>query len=273
MKETRPHRAARVRPAPPQRPLAPGRTALGTPPPARNPPDPRADRAPGGRGPGELRRRDRGGLQRRARPRQRGTHHQGPGEPLHARPARVGVAQAQEGTGHARRGGRRRGVGPRQAQQRAQRLHVRRARREHGGTQDHRQGVLRPDGRGNPRTDDPFPAEASSPRAASTTRSSRTWCWKSRSTRSSPARGTRAGCRCVSRASKRSGATRRRARSTRWRTRGRSPCRPSRRRDRGGRDRPETCPHPLLRKAAQLFDASGVDHAREEDTLPTAPSS
>ena len=64
--------------------------------------------------------RSRGRSPGRAPARQRGPHHQGPGQPVHAGAARAGVAQVEEGTGHAGRGGRRRGMGSRQAQQRAQ---------------------------------------------------------------------------------------------------------------------------------------------------------
>ena len=74
------------------------------------------------------RRRPRDGVRRCARSTQRGVDGQGSRERLLARPARAGLAEDEEGTGHHRlRRGRRRGR-PRQAARRPERLHVCRSR-------------------------------------------------------------------------------------------------------------------------------------------------
>ena len=105
--------------------------------------------------------------------------------------------------------------GPRQALRRAQRLHLRRARRRDRPTAHHRQSLLRRDrrrrSRNSPSTSPPRPCACMAITAKCVPRSSS----KSPSTPSSRATATPAASPCASRASKPSAATRRRRRSTR----------------------------------------------------------
>ena len=86
-------------------------------------------------------------LRRGPGPRQRGSHAQGPRLHLRARPARLRLAQAQEGAHDARLRGRRRGGRSRPPPRRALGLHVRRpgrpTGRRRGRPRHHRQGLLR----------------------------------------------------------------------------------------------------------------------------------
>ena len=107
---------------------------------------------PRGRG---RRRRARGGLRRRPRAAERGPDGQGPGERLFARPPRPRLAEDEEGPGHDRLRRRRRRGRPRQAPRRAERLHVRGARHRARRPGHDRQGLQRPDRRGD-RRDDPL---------------------------------------------------------------------------------------------------------------------
>ena len=96
-----------------------------------------------------------GGLHRRPGTTERGPHGQGPGERLLARPPRAGVAEDEEGAGHHRLRRRRRRGRSRQAPRRAERLHVCRPRHRARPPRHDRQGLQRPDRRGD-RRDDPL---------------------------------------------------------------------------------------------------------------------
>ena len=95
------------------------------------------------------------GLRGGARPAQRGPHGQGPDLDLLAGPARLRLAEDEEGARDDRLRGRRRRGRARQAPRRAVRLHVRGPRRGARPAGHDRQGVQRPDRRRD-RDDDPL---------------------------------------------------------------------------------------------------------------------